>query len=269
MKFNLLIILLSAMFLSACTSRKSKKSELNYMENIEQIATDASIQNSQRNTIQPGDQLVIFVTAKDMDVVKPFNQNYSTSDLIQPNIPGGNVPTQGQIVFSGPMYLVNSEGDITFPELGDVNTKDKTLIDLKNELTERISKYVINPTVNIRIANFKVTILGEVNRQGEYTLSNGQGTLFNALGLAGDLTMYGKRDNVLVVRNVDGIITKERINLQDANFIQSPYFQLKQGDVIYVSASETKEKASRQNPNTGIYISAAGLLVTVIALLFK
>lgn len=90
------------------------------------------------------------------------------------------------------------------------------------------------------------------------------------LGLAGDLTIYGKRDNVLVVRNVDGNITKERVNLSDANFFNSPYFYLKQGDVIYVSANETREKTSRLDPNAGIYISVASkVVVTILALVFK
>ncbi|HAH60283.1 MAG TPA: sugar transporter, partial [Bacteroidales bacterium] len=104
-------------------------------------------------------------------------------------------------------------------------------------------------------------VLGQVTRPGQYTIPEGQTTLLNAIGLAGDLTIYGKRDDILMVRNENGTITKERINLMDANFINSPYFQLKQGDVIYVSANQTKEKISRQDPNTNLYLAIAGTVI--------
>jgi polysaccharide export outer membrane protein len=182
---------------------------------------------------------------------------------------GGNTPNTGAQAISGPTYIVDSQGNIDFPVLGTINTTGKTILDFKNELNNKISKFVINPSINIKLVNFRVTILGEVNRQGEYIVTNGNATLLNALGLAGDLTIYGKRDNILVVRNVDGIITKERVNISDANFFNSPYFYLKQGDVIYVSANETREKTSRLDPNAGIYISVASIVVTILALVFK
>jgi len=238
------------------------------MQNAEQIATEAALKNS-NSTIQVGDQLVIIITAKDMQVVKPFNQNYSTGEIAQSSIPGGNVPTRGQETVSGPTYMVDFDGNIDFPILGKINTTGKTLIDFKDELRNRLTKYIINPSVNLRIANYKVTVLGEVNKPGQYTIPDGQTTLLNALGLAGDLTMYGKRDDVLLIRTENGIVSKERINLMDVNFVNSPYYQLKQGDVVYVSANQTKDKTSRLDPNTPIYISAAGIIVTILALVFK
>ena len=265
MKKNLYIYILLITLLFSCKPQEN----FNYMKNIEDVAVNTSLQKSQ-NTIQVGDQLVIMVTAKDMDVVKPFNQNYSSSEVVmQNNLAGGNTPNTGAQPISGPTYIVDSQGNIDFPVVGIINTSGKTISDLKNELNNLISKFVINPSINVRLVNFRVTVLGEVNRQGDYTISNGNATLLNALGLAGDLTIYGKRDNVLVVRNVDGNITKERVNLSDANFFNSPYFYLKQGDVIYVSANETREKTSRLDPNAGIYISVASIVVTILALVFK
>src|SRR5690606_32848123 len=143
----------------------------------------------------------------------------------------------------------------------NVNTSGKTLEQLRNEITQQVSVYVKEPTVALKLANFKVTILGEVNRPGQYTVPVGQTTLLNSIGLAGDLTIYGQRENILMVRNENGALTKQRINLMDSDFINSPFFQLKQGDVIYVSANETKEKLSRQDPNTGIYIAVAGTII--------
>lgn len=262
----------AAFILVSCKTNPNAPNDLNYMQNIENVAIEASARNSD-NTIQVGDQIVILITAKDMDVVKPFNQNYSSSELVQTNsFAGGNTPNQGMITISGPTYIVDNNGDIDFPVIGKINIAGETLVSFKDDLREKLKKYIINPTVNVRLANFKITILGEVNRQGDYTVSNGQATILNALGLAGDATMYGKRDNVLVIRTENGKITYGRINLQDADLINSPYFNLKQGDAIIVSSNTTKDILSKQNPNTTIYLTAASVVVTALAVvigLFK
>ncbi|MCL8535280.1 polysaccharide biosynthesis/export family protein [Chryseobacterium gallinarum] len=258
--------------LISCKVKDNAQNDLNYMQNIENVAIESSAKNS-NSTIQTGDQLVILITAKDMDVVKPFNQNYSSSELIQTNnLAGGNTPNQGLTSISGPTYIVDSEGNIDFPILGKVNTTNKSLVEIKNELRDKMTKYVINPTINIRLANFKITVLGEVNRQGDYTMSNGRATILNALGLAGDLTMYGKREDILIIRTENGMVTHGKINLQDANLINSPYYNLKQGDAIIVPSTNTKNIAAKQNPNTGLYLTAASIAVTALAVvigLFK
>ncbi|MEI3790031.1 MULTISPECIES: polysaccharide biosynthesis/export family protein [unclassified Chryseobacterium] len=264
MKSKILVVL-TAFWLVSCKTNPNAKNDLNYMQNIEKVAVESSSRNS-NNTIQVGDQLVILVTAKDMDVVKPFNQNYSSSEIIQTNASaGGNTPNQGMTSISGPMYIVDAEGNIDFPVIGKINTVNKDLINLKEELRSKLSQYVINPSVNIRLANFKVTVLGEVNKQGDYTISNGQATILNALGLAGDLTMFGKREDVLVIRTENGVVTHGKINLLDANLINSPYYNLKQGDAIIVAANNTKDLTSKQNPNTGLYLTAASIAITAVA----
>lgn len=272
MKYRIFLLSMISLFLLSCQTRKKteENSDLNYMQNIEQIATEASV-NSVHNTLQRGDQLVILVMAKDADVVKPFNQNYSSGELLNNPQPGGNISSQVQQV-PGPTYVVDSNGDIDFPVIGRLNVIGKTLEEFKGELRGRLTRYIINPTVSARLTNYKVTVLGEVSRPGEYVIPDGKATLLSALGMAGDLTMYGKRNDVLVVRNVDGEISKERINLTDANFINSPYYNLKQGDVIYVSANQTKEKTSKMDPHTGTYISIASValgLLGIFITLFK
>lgn len=267
MNKNISILLIFALSLISCKVA-DKSSDLNYMQNIEGIATEASRQSTV-STIQVGDQLVISVSAKDLDVIKPFNQNYSSGEIIQNAQAGGNVPAAGQTAVAGPTYIVDSNGDIDFPIIGNLNTTGKTIEQFRNELRQEITRYIISPTVNIRIANYKVTVLGEVNRPGQYVITDGHSTLLNALGLAGDLTMYGKRDDVLVVRSLDGELVKERINLTDASFINSPYYYLKQGDVIYISSNKTREKTARLDPNAGLYIGVASIVVTILALVFK
>ena len=260
-----ILVILSAFIIVSCKTNPNAKNDLNYLQNIEKVAIESSAKNS-ANTVQKGDQLVILITAKDMDVVKPFNQNYSSSELVQTNsLAGGNTPNQGVTTISGPTYIVDTNGNIDFPILGIINTEGKTLVDLKEELREKMKKYVINPTINIRLANFKVTVLGEVNRQGDYTISNGQGTILNALGMAGDLTMYGKREDVLVIRTENGQVIHGKVNLQDADLINSPYYYLKQGDAIIVPANNTKDLQAKQNPNTGLYLTAASIAITAVA----
>lgn len=266
MKKKILYILFIALSLVSCKTKTA--SNLDYMQNVEKVATEQAVKE-QHSDLQKGDQLIILISAKDQDVVKPFNQNYASSEITQPSTPGGNMPNNGQANFSGPTYIVDSEGNIDFPVLGSLSTINKTLVEFKDELRNKVSQYVKSPTVNIKIINFQINVLGEVNKPGVYNIPNGQGTILTALGLAGDTTLYGRRDDILIVRSVDGIITKNRISLLDDNFVNSPFYNLKQGDVIYVSANKTKDKISRLDPNTPIYISVAGILVTILALVFK
>jgi polysaccharide export outer membrane protein len=209
-------------------------------------------------TIQKNDELKIFISAENMDVVRPFNQNYYVAQSLSPN----TTPTDT----GGKSYIVDSEGNIDFPVIGKINVENKTIEGLRDEITKDVSKYVKNPSVTIRIVNFKVTVLGEVNKPGQYIIPEGQTTILNAISLAGDLTMYGERDGVLFIRNENGQIYKDKINLKDANFVNSPYFQLKQGDIIYVLPNKTKEKTAQLNPNTGIYIAVAGTIIGLIGL---
>lgn len=262
---NITILLALVSFsISACRS----KSDINYMQNVEDVALKTSIENS-KSTIQSNDQLVILVSAKDMDVVRPFNQNYSSGQIYQYSAPSANSPTQNQTSTSGPTYIVDSNGDIDFPVIGKVKANGKTLEELRDYLKEKLSNYIINPNVSLRNTNYKVTVLGEVSRPGTYNIPEAQTTLLSALGLAGDLTIYGKRTDILILRNIDGNVSKERIDITKADFINSPYYNLKQNDVIVVGANETKQKASRLDPNAGIYISVASIVVTILALIFK
>lgn len=257
------------LILVSCKVNQNGKNDLNYLQNIENVAIESSAKNS-NSTIQSGDQLVILITAKDMDVVKPFNQNYSSSEMIQANtFAGGNTPNQGLASISGPTYIVDSQGNIDFPVLGQISTVGKTISEFKENIRVDLGKYIINPTVNVRLANFKITILGEVNRQGDYVISNGQGTIWNALGMAGDLTMYGKRDDILIIRTENGQVTHGKVNLHDANLMNSPYYNLKQGDAIIVAANKARDVSSKQNPNTGIYLTAASIALTAAALVIS
>lgn len=247
-----------SMSVFSCTPRQ----EINYMKDIESIALDNSVKNS-RSTLQPGDQLVINVSAKDMDVVKPFNQNYSSSTTItQYSMPSSNNLPQ-QLPVSGPMYMVDTDWNIIFPQIGKISAREETVETFRTKLVDMISKYVKDPVVDVKLVNFKISVLGEVARPGQYIIPDGNTTLFGALGMAGDLTPFGLRKNVLIVRNVDGQFTQQRVDLTSAEFINSPYYYLKQNDMIYVQPNAVREKAARIDPNTGLYISVASVIASI------
>ena len=262
------IKLLNIFAVLALFSCKPKADTSSYLQNIEDTAVQTSIQNA-KSSIQVNDELMILVTAKDMDVVKPFNQNYSSRTTNQYTMGSNNAPMNNQVVAEGPTYLVDSNGNITLNVIGEIKAAGLTLEQLKEDLKAKLSKYIINPIITIRLTNYKITVLGEVNRAGHYIIPDGKTTVLDALGLAGDLTIYGKRENVLVVRNINGEITKGRINLTDSNFINSPYYNLQQGDVIVVSPNETKQKQARLDPNAGIYISVASVILGLLTLIFR
>ena len=250
-------------FLVYTTFSCKAREDIQYVKNIEDVAIKESIK-ANTSTIQPGDQLAITVLAKDNEVAKPFNQNYYSTDMSQfSSVPSRNASIE-------PIYNVDSKGNIDFPILGTINTTNQNLDQFKEDLKERLAKYIKNPGVNIRTTNFRVTVLGEVNRTGTFTIDGGQPTtILNVIGMAGDLTIYGQRKNVLVIRNVDGATTKQYIDLTNAELFNSPYYYVKQNDVIYVSPNNARKSASSFGPQIGIVISVASILVGVLALLFR
>lgn len=263
MKVNILYPFFVLGFLFSCKPQK----DLNYMQDVEQQATQIAY-TMEKNTLQPNDQLVITIMAKDMDVVKPFNQNYSSGQTLQNAQLSGNLSNVSQTA-TGPTYVVDSQGFIDFPILGKLDTNGQTIETFKEELQNKLARYIKNPTVGVKLNNFKVSVMGEVNRPGLYVLADGKGTIMEALSMAGDLSIYGIRDQIMLIRSVDGQMEKVKLDITKSDFINSPYYTLKQGDVIYVPANKTKQKTSRLDPNTGIYISVASIVVTILALIFR
>lgn len=263
MKINILYPFLVLVFLFSCKPQK----DLNYMQDMEQQATQVAY-TMEKTTLQPNDQLVITVMAKDMDVVKPFNQNYSSGRTLQNAQLSGNISNVSQTA-TGPTYVVDSQGFVDFPVLGKLDTNGQTIDAFKENLQNRLTRYIKNPTVSVKLNNFKVSVMGEVNRPGLYVLADGKGTIMEALSMAGDLSIYGVRDQILLIRSVDGKMEKVKLDITKSDFIDTPYYALRQGDVIYVPANKTKQKTSRVEPNAGIYISVASIVVTILALIFR
>src|SRR5690606_13848156 len=157
-------------------------------------------------------------------------------------------------------YLIDYDGNIEFPVLGTIHIAGMTRTEATQMLKEKISEYAKDPIVNIRLVNFTVTILGEVARPGTFTIQDERITLTEALGMANDLTIFGKRDNVLLIREVDGQKKFAKIDLTSVNAVNSPLYYLQQNDVIVVEPNNARIRSSTFNQNNGVLISAIGTL---------
>lgn len=246
-------IILCAVLLSSCKSRK----EIAYFQNIETLASQTEMMDHSTK-IKPNDLLSITVSALDPIAARPYNLFLPT---VQSSTMDSARPTTG--------YLVDSAGNIEFAGLGTLQVAGLSRKKLHDLLEEKISAFVIDPIININITNFKITVLGEVSRPGQYQVSGERVTLPEALGLAGDLTIYGKRDNVLVLRDNNGIKEYKYIDLTKIDVLTSDYYYLHQNDVVYVEPNNSQVQASGFNRSTGIYFSAASLLLSIFVLIIR
>ncbi len=215
-----------------------------------------SILNQTVFRIQADDLLAISVSSPDPATAAPFNPQTS---LNQNNSNASK---------NGGDYLVNPDGTIDFPILGNLLVSGKTTQELHQDLQERLTPYLKNPIVSVRVLNFRVTVLGEVNQPGAFQAPDQSLTILEALGMAGDLSPYARRDSVLLIREQNGRRTFGRLNLQDRSVFQSPFFYLKQNDVIYVQPIDEKTASVRDQPSKILpWITALSTFATLIATL--
>ncbi|HNK41524.1 MAG TPA: polysaccharide biosynthesis/export family protein, partial [Flavobacteriales bacterium] len=142
-------------------------------------------------------------------------------------------------------YRVDEQGEIHMPFIGAVRAQGRTLNELRQEISTRLDKYILNTSVQCRFMNFRVTLLGEVNRPSTYTVPSERVTILEALGMAGDFTAYAERNNVLVIRERDGVRSTARVNVQDREIFRSPWFYLNPGDIVYVRPQKARQYATR------------------------
>lgn len=219
--------------------------------------------------VRPDDILNINVQTLDPQANMILNQGnlpvQSGVTTVNPNSPTLN----NQNAVSG--YLVNKNGEIYMPYVGNVNVAGLTTSAIHDTVLNKISIYFKNPVVNVRFANFKVTVLGEVRQPATFTLPNEKPTVLDALGLAGDITDYGKRNNVMLLRDANGKKEITRLNLDSTKVINSPYFYLKPNDVLYVEPSESRVASTNAFRTRDIAVLSSGisLLVVVVARLLR
>lgn len=252
-------MLLSAVIVSGISSCGNTK-KLVYFPNVNDSSLQA--QNNQfiptETVIQIDDILSITVSSANPEASVQFNApNEST--------PSTNSASQGNTLTIG--YLVNQNGDIQFPVLGNIHVEGLTKLELSQKLTKELldRKLLVDPIVTIRYLNFRVSVIGEVAKPGVYTVPNEKLSLLEALGLAGDLTIYGKRDNVLLIRE-DGKLGKitKRISLFDQDILTSPYYYLKSNDIIYVEPIRDRVSMERSQRLLPIIFSITSLGIIIL-----
>lgn len=259
MVIRCLYFIFLSVFLFSC----SAKENMVYMERdsalVEEEIKRAVYEGSR---LQSGDFLDIKVTAFDEYAVRPFNlhsMNQSTSADVSVNSQVAQTAPQG--------YLVDHEGYIHFPVLGRIYVKGMTHAELRKDLEGRLLTYLSDPLVSIRQLNFNVTVLGEVKKPGQYTSESDRLTVLQALGMAGDMTDYGDRTKVKLVRNENGQDATYIIDFTDKNLTSSPYYYMQQNDVLYVEPDEIKKKSANVDPNRNLAFQIGGVVLGVASLL--
>lgn len=218
-------------------------------------------------TVKAGDLLIITVNSRTPEAALPFNLPLLPSmNLNSYSFSGGTNVSHGLSVQN---FLVDTEGNIVFPVLGTINVLGKTKNEVMKDIYNSIYPEYIKdePIVLVRFANYKVSVLGEVNRPGNFSIDNERISVVEALALAGDLTVYGRRDNVLLIRENGGKRDLVRLDLRDENLINSPFYYLQQNDALYVEPNEPKSRSSKISSVETLSISIVGTLISLTSLL--
>ncbi|MDH6354362.1 polysaccharide export outer membrane protein [Dysgonomonas sp. PH5-45] len=263
---RIFLLLITASLLFSCTAYKKTP----YLRDASSLTAEQFKETAllYEAKVKPNDILRIIVnSASSPEAVSMFNM-----PLI-PNTTSGVSETKISTGGSLQNYIVDKNGIISFPQIGDIYVAGLTRLEIENKITSLIyPKYVTEkPVVDVRFLNYHVTVLGEVAKPGVYTTDNNVLTLFDALAMAGDLTIYGKRDNVLLVREKgNGELMTYNINLQDKNILlRTDVYYLQQNDKIYVSPNKTKGNNSAVGTIESLTLSGLSILISVISIITR
>ncbi|QAA83008.1 polysaccharide export protein [Aequorivita sp. H23M31] len=260
MKFRSSHVLFLVMILSLFSSCVSRE-KIVYFQDIEKLAEKSSIAQPSL-TFKSNDLIGIMVSASTLEAARPFNVIIEARPM-----PGAFDYGNTQLQQVG--YVVDPMGNINFPELGEIKVEGMTPKELNEYLTKELSDYIKDPIVNIRLLNFTVSVLGEVNRPGTYPVTGEKISITEAVGLAGDLSIYGKRNNVLVIRENGDSKSYAYLDFTSAELMNSEYYYLKQNDVVYVEPNNAQRQSAAFNRNAGVYVSIASLLLSVVVLITR
>lgn len=208
--------------------------------------------------IQPDDLLSISIQSSDPIASAPYNLGFASG-------PTGNTSVANTGAFNS--FLVDPDGNIFLPELGRLKVAGLSTFDTRDTITARLKKFLREPIVNIRLQNFKFTVLGEVGRPGTFSILNERINIFEALGTAGDVGVYGNRMNILVIREENGKRSFGRLDLHQRDIFSSPYFYLRQNDLIYVEPSKHKTASVTDGANK--YLQWGLPIVSIISIIIS
>ena len=252
------IFILGALLLASCATNKRAAY-------IQQVHTDipTAIEQDYQIRIKPLDRLTVTINSKDPELAAPFNAASSYNSLN--GLSSYSSSSNGNLQ----ILTVDKEGKIQLPIIGEIDCDGLTRNELakKIENTIRENGMVHDPIVIIQFADVKFSVLGEVARPGQFSITKDRISLFDALAMAGDLTIYGQRENVALIREENGMRTVHYFDLKNPDILTSPYFYLQQDDVVYVTPNKYKAQAGEINQNRSFYISLVSVAVSVATLL--
>ncbi len=247
---SLSALLVLLLLITSCASDKT----ILYLQDTASL--NSTVQ-SYANVIEPDDNIMITVTAEEPSLAAPFNLTYLTTMSTEMR------NTTNESLMG---YLVDDRGEIDFPVVGKIKLAGMTRSEAEDKVKELLRPHIVNPGVNLRIMNFKISVLGEVKNPGVQPVNGDRITVFEALSAAGDLTIYGKRNEIMILREENGVRTINEVDITSTSFISSPYYYLAHNDVVYVKPNKTKINSSVIGPNLTVGISAISLLITIITL---
>ena len=258
LKTMMLAAVAGAMLFASCGTTE----EIAYVNDATRDSAMA-ISDKFTNGIQANDLLNIYVESETPLATIPFNQETNKIAVSE-----GTVMNPGASAVSG--YLVSNAGTITFPVLGEIQVLGMTHAELAAELQKRLRDqgHILDAVVTVKLMNFKVSVLGDVANPGQIMATGERLTIFEALSMVGDLTIYGQRTNVMVIREENGVRTIGELDLSSKDVFNSPYYYLHQNDVVYVEPNMKKKKTAMRDPMILTYISAGLSIVSTLSTMF-
>ncbi|WP_311442348.1 polysaccharide biosynthesis/export family protein [Hoylesella enoeca] len=247
-----------AFLLLICSCAGSKK--VAYLQNADEISL-ADSKGLYDARIMPKDMLTVTVSTITPEAAKPFNLTVANTSESS----SASVGIQS--------YLVDNDGNINFPVVGHIHVVGLTKNQCQDLIRDKVKPYLAeteNPVVTVRMSSYHVTVLGEVSGPKVIPVTTEKMNILEALASAGDLTIYGKRNNVMLIReDATGEKSVHRLNLNDANLINSPYYYLQQNDIVYVQPNGVKAKGASIGPSTSLWFSFVGIVTSVASLLYN
>ncbi|RGK26992.1 polysaccharide export protein [Bacteroides intestinalis] len=256
MKIKTLIPVFSLLLLMSC---KTTTNNITYFQDLDNLAAYSGDNINYAPKIVPDDELSISVSGVDPNAVAVFNMPLSS--YLTPG------ETSVNITPALHTYLVDSKGNIDFPVLGKISVGGMTRSELTDLITKKLTTYVKDPIVTIQIRNFKVSVLGEVTKPGTVSVPNERLSVLDAIGMAGDLTIYGNRKNVLLIRDNGGKKEYHRFDLTSIESLNSPYYYLQQNDVLYVEPNKARKGNAKYSQSQQFNISLASTVISAISVL--
>jgi polysaccharide export outer membrane protein len=263
--FRLFLLLITVVTMFSCkTSKKLTEQAVYFKEISDSMLQKAALEYEP--VLQKGDILSIVVITPNENSSKLFNR---------PNATTASAGSEGSAAgASGGGYLVDEKGNISIPYLGKVKAAGLTRMQLTDTLSAELKRYIDSASVTVRLTNYRITILGEVVKPGTFVIPNERVTILDAIGLAGDLTIYGKRNNIRVIRQTNEGKQTGTLDINKGDIFGSPYFFLRQNDIVYVEMNDKKIANSDQSSLRGFgialgVISAIGVIVSTINVLQK